>query len=123
MNSSCRRSDGPVLNNWPEAIPNSFFARHPSRNAGQLAAFIVGNPMRNTRNNPLEVGEGILDLRPVTGDHEFADALVMPGATHLEHIQSPSHLTANLHVLQEEDRVGDRGDVGIGDRMAAHELL
>ena len=40
------------------------------------------------RNNPLEVGEGVLDLRTVARDHELADALVVPGAPHLEHVQA-----------------------------------
>ena len=79
--------------------------------------------MGNAGDDPLEVGEGILDLRTIAGDHEFADALVVLGAAHLEHIQRPGHLTANLHVLQHQDRVGDGGDVGVGDRVAAHELL
>ena len=46
--------------------------------ARQLAALIGGDPMGNTGNNPLEVGEGILDLRTIARDHKFADALVMP---------------------------------------------
>ena len=79
--------------------------------------------MRHTGNDPLEVGERILDLRAVAGDHEFTDALVVPGAAHLEHVQGASHLATDLHVLKQQDRVGDRGDVGVGDRMAAHELL
>ena len=47
----------------------------------------------------------------------------MPRAPHLEHVQGAGHLTPDLHVLQEQDRVGDGGDVGVGDRVAAHELL
>ena len=33
--------------------------------------------MRDAGDDPLEVGEGILDLRAVAGDHKFADALVV----------------------------------------------
>ena len=47
----------------------------------------------------------------------------MPGTSHLEHVQGPGHLAADLHVLEQQDRVGDRGDMGIGDRVAAHELF
>jgi len=77
----------------------------------------------HTADDPLEVGEGIFDLRAIACDHEFADALVVPGTTHLEHVEGPGHLAADLHVLQQQDRVGDRGDMGVGDRVAAHELL
>ena len=75
--------------------------------------------MRNAGDNPLEIGERVFDLRAIAGDHKFSDALVVPGATHLEHIQSTRHLTADLHVLKQQDGVRDRGDVGIGDRVAA----
>ena len=87
---------------------------------GRLTAFIVAHTVRNTRNDPLEVGEGILDLRTIARDHELADALVVPGTAHFERSE-PGHL--RISMLQHQDRVGDGGDVRVGDRMAAHELL
>ena len=73
--------------------------------------------MRHTGDDPLEIGEGVLDLWTIARDHKFTDALVVPGTTHLEHIQGTGHLTADLDVLQQQDRVGDGGDVGVSDRQ------
>jgi hypothetical protein len=59
----------------------------------------------------------------IAGDHEFTNALVMPGATHLEHVQSTGHFTANLHILKQQDRVSNRGDMGVSDGVTSHELF
>jgi len=98
-------------------------AGHTLHNARELAALIGVDAVGHTADDTLEVGEGIFDLRAVARDHEFADALVVPGTTHLEHVEGPGHFATDLHVLQQQDRVGDGGDMGVGDRVATHELL
>ena len=67
--------------------------------------------MGHTRNNPLKVGERIFDLRTISGDHKFADTLVMPRSTHFEHIESAGHFTANLYILKQQNGVSNRGDM------------
>ncbi len=47
----------------------------------------------------------------------------MPGTTHLEHVDGTGHFSTDLHVLQQQNRVGNGGDVRVSDRMAAHELF
>ena len=79
--------------------------------------------MGNSRNNPLEIREGVFDLRAIPGDDKFTNAFVMPRTTHFEHVQCPGHLPTNLHVLQHQDRVSDGGDMRIGNGVAPHELL
>ena len=79
--------------------------------------------MGNTRNNSLKIGERVFNLWAISSDHKFANTLVVPRTTHLEHIESAGHFTANLYVLKQQNGVRNRGNVGISDRVTPHKLL
>ena len=79
--------------------------------------------VRDTTNDPLKVGEGILNFRPVAGDDEFSDSLVVPGTTHLEDVERTGHFAADLDVLQQENGVGNRRNMGVRNGVAPHEFL
>ena len=81
---------------------------HSPHDPGEFAALITGDSVGDPADDSLEVGEGVLDLRPIARDDEFADALVVPGSTHFEYIESPGHLTTDFNVLQEENCIRNR---------------
>lgn len=92
-------------------------------NPGELVFLIHIDAGRGSADDALVAPEGIADLDARIGDQVLADPFVVPGSPHFEDVEGAGHFSADLHVLQQDDRVGDGGDVGFGDGMGSHELV
>ena len=70
-----------------------------------------------------DVAEGGADMHPAPVDGEGADLLVVRRAAHLQHRESALHFAEQFHVTQQDDGVGDGGDVSLGHRLAAQQAV
>ena len=60
-------------------------------------------------------------MQPAAVDGEFADVLVVHGTAHLEHRDPAPHLAVDFDVSEQDDGIGQRGDVRLRHRRAACE--
>jgi hypothetical protein len=66
----------------------------------------------------VDAAERRLDVKARAVDQVLADVFLVRRAAHLQHGQPAPHLAVKLDVAQEDDRVGDRRDVRLRDRLA-----
>src|SRR2546423_588213 len=80
-----------------------------------------GEAHRRAGENAGDVAECATEVHAARIDGEFANLLLVRRPTHLENGQAALHLTEHLHIAKENDRVGERGDVRLGDRASSHQ--
>ena len=91
------------------------------KHLGETLALIVEGVGDGAAENAADTAEGLTDLHALAGDDVFVDLLVVPGTAHLQHGDRPVHGALQLDVAQQHDGIGDGGDVGLGDRLPAHQ--
>jgi hypothetical protein len=104
-------------------FPDSPSLLNPLDDARHFAFLVHTNPGGSTTNNPLEITEGILNFGALITDIEFPNSLIMPGASHLEDINGPRHLTPNFDILQQQNRVCNGRNVGLRNGMGTEKLI
>jgi len=74
---------------------------------------------RITGQDARHVAELSADVHAVTVDRVLTDALVVHRAAHFKDGDSPAHFAEHLDVTQQNNRIGNRRNVLLGDRRAS----
>lgn len=84
------------------------------------ADFLCGYLPRVTGENASDVPERLSNMHTVTINGKLSDLLIVPRSPHLQHGYAPPHFSEDLDVPEKNDRVGNGGDIGLGDGRPAH---
>src|SRR5688500_5708221 len=74
-----------------------------------------------SRQDAHDVAERLADVHPRSVDRVPSEGRIVPRAAHLEQDEAPEYLSVHLGVAQQDDRIGERGDVLLGDRAATEQ--